>query len=94
MNGVKNVLHEDGDSNWLVNVPYDLTGKTATCGSATMKLSEIESLSRNIAIAFYDAGLRKGIDNALGLGIRYNVQEHLHLAASIPIFYDIEIPYL
>ena len=61
MNGVKNVLREDGDSNWLVNVPYNFTGRTATCGSTTIKLSEIESLSRNIAIAFYDAGLRKGI---------------------------------
>ena len=57
---VNNVLQNQGDSDWQINGPFEVNGFTSTCGAKRIKLSEIENSSRNIATAFYNAGLRKG----------------------------------
>ena len=60
LKSVRDVIKNQGDFDWQINGPYEINGFTSTCGAKRIKLSEIEDTSRNIASAFYDAGLRKG----------------------------------
>ena len=60
LKSVNNVLQNQGDSDWQINGPFEINGFTSTCGAKRIKISEIENSSRNIAAAFYNAGLRKG----------------------------------
>ena len=60
LKSISNVIRNQGDIDWQINGPYEINGFTSTCGAKRIKLSEIENSSRNIATAFYNAGLRKG----------------------------------
>jgi long-subunit acyl-CoA synthetase (AMP-forming) len=58
--GFSKIIQKDGDFDWLINGPYDLTNKTSTCGLKKRKASELEPEAKKAAAAFYSNGLRKG----------------------------------
>ena len=60
INGVNEVIDDFGDFDWQINGPYEVKGYISGCGSKRIRISEIENNSREIAAAFYQAGLRKG----------------------------------
>ena len=58
--GFSKIIEKDGDFDWLINGPYDLTNKTSTCGLKKRKASDLEPEAKKVAAAFYKNGLRKG----------------------------------
>ena len=51
LNGIQDVFNENGDFDWLINAPFEITGETSTCGTKRLKISEIQNRSRKIGLA-------------------------------------------
>ena len=59
---LKKNLDKNGDYECLVNGYFSSTGKTSSCGEKTKRLSKIIKDSKLYAAAFWNAGLRKGMN--------------------------------
>ena len=55
-------LNKKGDYDCLINGYFSLTGRTSSCGQKSKKLSEVIKDSKLYGAAFWNAGLRKGIE--------------------------------
>ena len=59
---LQKTLNKKGDYNCLINGYFSLTGKTSSCGQKSKKLSKVIKDSKLYAAAFWNAGLRKGME--------------------------------
>ena len=59
---LKKTLNQNGDYDCLINGYFSMTGKTSSCGQKSKKLSEVIKDAKLYAAAFWNAGLRKGMN--------------------------------
>ena len=59
---LKKTLNQNGDYDCLINGYFSLTGRTSSCGQKSKKLSEVIKDAKLYAAAFWNAGLRKGMN--------------------------------
>ena len=71
----ESVLEQNGDFDWIINGPYDLTGQTSTCGLKRRKISEFAPNARKVGKALYRHGLRKG--DVVHLVIPNSTENHI-----------------